>query len=422
MIFLTCGVISFAQEKNEENLKTWSFVPMPTLGYNSDLGLSTGALFDFYLYGDGKDYPKYHHKFYLDLNYATKGTKYAHFLYDSEYLIPKHRFTFAATYRLIPMYPFMGFNGAASLYSKDFDLNRETRTAMYNMNLNSIRILSTIQGKIYGKWKWVTGINFWKFDIGDYTSKYYDNKNTLYRLYVDNGLIEKEEANGGCHVEFKGGVSFDSRDFEANPSCGIWFESYFYGSKDIFKHRNDYIKFSTHFRHYIPLIKNRLTFAYHLAYQDLLYGKSPFYMQQEIATIMLKQNSTDGLGGANTVRGVLMNRIVGEGYFWSNVELRLRMFEFKLFKQRFGVGVNPFFDMGRVIRSYREKEMASLANNKPEVAKYILSGTKEKMHMSAGLGLKLDINYNFIISVEFAKPFSKNDGTHGINIGVNYIF
>jgi hypothetical protein len=44
------------------------------------------------------------------------------------------------------------------------------------------------------------------------------------------------------------------------------------------------------------------------------------------------------------------------------------------------------------------------------------------IHASAGLGLKLVMNHNFIISVEYGKPFDKRDGNGGLNIGTNYIF
>ncbi len=42
--------------------------------------------------------------------------------------------------------------------------------------------------------------------------------------------------------------------------------------------------------------------------------------------------------------------------------------------------------------------------------------------MSAGLGAKLVMNRNFIVSVEWAKPLARQDGTNGMNIGLNYIF
>ena len=52
----------------------------------------------------------------------------------------------------------------------------------------------------------------------------------------------------------------------------------------------------------------------------------------------------------------------------------------------------------------------------------IYSGMKEKPHFSYGAGIKLSMDYNFILSAELARPFSRQDGQYGLNIGVNYIF
>jgi hypothetical protein len=42
--------------------------------------------------------------------------------------------------------------------------------------------------------------------------------------------------------------------------------------------------------------------------------------------------------------------------------------------------------------------------------------------MSAGLGIKLVMNRNFVVSVEWGKPFDSQDGPNGMNVGLNYIF
>jgi hypothetical protein len=37
---------------------------------------------------------------------------------------------------------------------------------------------------------------------------------------------------------------------------------------------------------------------------------------------------TDGLGGAKNLRGILRNRVVGDGVAWGNVEFRWRITDF----------------------------------------------------------------------------------------------
>jgi hypothetical protein len=46
----------------------------------------------------------------------------------------------------------------------------------------------------------------------------------------------------------------------------------------------------------------------------------------------------------------------------------------------------------------------------------------EKLHFSAGAGVKAVMNRNFIISAEWGKPFKDLDGESGLNIGLNFIF
>lgn len=407
---------AYAEEKGAEEKKSWSFSPIPTISYNTDLGLQLGALCDIYRYDQQHQSPYYKEKIYIDFGWATKGSGYVHTYFDSPELAKSLRMTAAATYRMSSLYPFYGFNGLTSPLTPEMDRNKESRTAYYNMGLNMLRIMLTFQGKIYGSLKWLAGTNFWDFRVKDIPGKDYDYNNTLLKKYIEKGIIDKEEAAGGSHLEFRAGLSYDTRDHEAAPGKGIWAEAYIYGSKGFFAGGYDYIKAALHFRHYFPIWKNRLTGAYHLAYQSTLAGEAPFYMQQEIATVLLKQPETDGLGGRNTVRGMLLNRMVGSGYAWGNFELRCLLYSFNLFSKFWQIGCNPFFDMGGVVQTYRLDRMKN--SSEP----LIYGGASEKPHLSAGAGLKLSMDYNFILSAEFAKPFSRQDGLYGLNIGLNYIF
>ena len=140
--------------------------------------------------------------------------------------------------------------------------------------------------------------------------------------------------------------------------------------------------------------------------------------------------STDAMGGANSVRGINRNRVIGAGYAWLNAELRWKVCGFQFINQNWNVALNPFFDAGMVTQSYRlaeqetawetiEKEYNLSADEK----NLIYSGDKEGIHTSAGCGLKLIMNKNFIISAEAAKALDKRDGDNlKVYIGFNYLF
>ncbi|MDR2929118.1 MAG: outer membrane protein assembly factor [Cytophagaceae bacterium] len=408
LLFISLTTVA-AQEK--EPKKGWNLGPLPAVGYNSDLGFQYGALCAFFYYGDGSYFPDYKHKFHIEASQYTKGSGMFHFFYDSKYLIPSVRFTFAASYLPNKMMYFYGFNGAASPYS-------DSRSAAFNaIDRKMFRVLADFQGRITDRLSWAVGTAFWSYRTGKVTLDQYKDEVTLYELYRESGIISPEEAGGGSQIEVKTGLVYDTRDHEAAPAKGIWAEAIAYGSPDVIeKNNNAYLKLSAHFRQYITLVANRLVFAYHVAYQGTVAGNAPFYVQQNIATLYLRQVNSEGLGGINTVRGLLYSRMVGDGYIWSNIELRWRLFDFRLFKQSWYFGVNPFFDAGRVVQPYRLDGMKKAENP------LIYSGVNEKMHFSTGLGAKVVMNRNFVVSAEFGKPLSLGDGKSGLNIGLNYIF
>jgi hypothetical protein len=464
-----------ADGKKQTIKKGWNFAPFPSIGYNSDTGFQIGALCEIFDYGDGSTYPGYRHKLNVDLSWTTKDQVKLHFFYDSKYLIPKVRLTAAATYILAQMYPFMGFNGSASPYYEHFASGKKqmNRVAMYNVKRNSMRVMADFQGDITSnKFRWAAGVSYWWYDIQDITLKKkgsyaYDsftandyltaqgiNSPSLWQLYQKAGLIRANEANGGHHIEFKAGLVYDSREHEADPTRGIWAEVYAYGSPDILNGRGksgySYLKLAAHFRHYVPLYKDRIVFAYHIAYQGKLAGNAPYYTLQNINTLYLRQIISDGLGSINTVRGVPYNSVIGDGYAWANVEMRFKLASFRFIKQNFYLATNPFFDIGACVQPYRLNEMKMIRETGKSLdgtttftnsdLNLIYTGQSEKVHMSAGLGLKLAMNRNFILSAEVAVPLNTTVYTNtnlnvsidqlvtkksykpGVNIGLNYIF
>jgi hypothetical protein len=110
---------------------------------------------------------------------------------------------------------------------------------------------------------------------------------------------------------------------------------------------------------------------------------------------------------------------------------------FRFINQNFHIALNPFFDMGQVIQPYRLKEQREArlvldylgtdasASSESNIHKFnpFYSGNEEKLHATAGCGLKIVMNRNFVISVEMARALDKRDGQKlWNNIGFNYLF
>ena len=467
-----------AQNNNKQATKKgWTIVPSPSLGYDSDTGFQIGAMCDFSDYGDGTIYPSYKHRAFINCSWTTRNQIKLHFFGDTKHLIPNVRLTSVVTYILSLMYPFKGFNGVAPYFDHlESGRQQKHRLAMYDVQRDMLRAIFDFQGNIYtNKFRWAAGISYWWFRDQDLTLKKrgmlaYDSVEandylkaqeiyspSLWRLYQRAGLINPNEIGGGHHIELKAGLVFDSREHEADPTRGIWAELYAYGSPDILNGRGEdgyhYLKLAARFRQYVPLMDDKIVFAYHLAYQGKLAGHAPYYTLQNINAIFLNQLISDGLGSITTIRGVPYNSVIGDGYAWANFEMRFKVLSLRFLGQNFYLGTNPFFDLGACIQEYRLDKMIALRqqhdNNKQNglptkftdaEMNLIYTGKPLKLHLSVGIGFKVVMNRNFVLSAEFGIPLNteiysdtylnvpadklttKRSYSPGINIGMNYIF
>lgn len=398
----------------------WSFIPLPDLGYSSDNGLNLGAFVNIYYYGRGEDniFPNRHHHISIAGCYTTKGAWNTHAYFDTKKLIPGVRMTLAATWKQSIANNFYGYNGVASPYHPELDLNNGHAEAFYTTRRSLGRAVANFQGDITGGLRWMAGSTFRYYGFEPYRdSKTGVVENTLYSHYRNAGLIRADEAAGGMLLELHGGIIFDTRDVEEAPVRGMYGELYFLSNVDLLSGRYHHGKLVAHWRHFIPLAGEKLILAYHLGYQGLIWGEEPFYMLQDISTLFNINCESEGLGSRYTMRGTMYDRILADGYAWANLELRIKIWQFNLFRQHFDLYMNPFFDAGAITDPFRlEQQMVS-------TDEFIFSGKTAYVHGSAGAGVKLHINSSLILSAEVARAFNPAL-IHGVGFSftTNYIF
>ncbi len=439
LIALTFNV--YAQEEKEMK-KGWSFGLLPTATFSVDNGFQAGAFGDVYNYGDGSTYPDPLHKISWEASYFTKSHRMRLYLaYDSKYLIPGMRLNASVTYMNDPLYSFWGFNGPASVQDYSLWSNRSTvpNVNYYGMSRKMFRVLANVQGHITDNLNWAAGVNFWNWDLDDMKDRgvtnketgetgYYNKDLTLYKYYQKIGAITEDEAEGGTALELNAGFVYDTRDIEAAPNHGIWAEAYLNGN--ILKHK--YLKACAYFRHYVDIPihipAGDPVFAYRLAWQQTIAGETPFYMIQNIPLLVQRNMISEGFGSNSTIRGLRENRILTEGMAWVNAELRVKLVKFTLFNQYFYLAVNPFFDAGIITKPYRANILKDKVSDddlllfKTDSMIYDDSHLKDLIY-SAGAGLKIAMNQNFIVSADFAKCFTPGlDAGLWIGIGINYQF
>jgi hemolysin activation/secretion protein len=154
------------------------------------------------------------------------------------------------------------------------------------------------------------------------------------------------------------------------------------------------------------------------------------------------------LGGANSLRGIMRNRILANGFAYANIEMRCKVVKFDIGKQHFYIGLAPFFDMGVITQPYELDEAAIKAaydndsdpmklplssyfatykvddDNTGTTTEYLDKSKTYLPHMAAGLGLKVAMNENFVLSVDWAMALDKQDNAKWANfyIKMGYLF
>jgi outer membrane protein assembly factor BamA len=442
------------KEKDPDGVRTgWTFGILPSVAFDADLGFQYGVLSNVYYFGDGSTYPDYMHSFYVEAAYTTKRYGLFRFCYDSKFLIPKHRFSFDATFIPDAMSDFLGYNGYQSIYkdvwrnSKKYTVDEGYKTrAFYKYKRDLLRIAADISGSIKGNWKWATGIGLLGYWTGNVNidminkNKKEDKKlptdiDGLYEKYVKWNIIDPNEAKGGIHPYLRAGFVYDSRNKQANASRGMYADAFFTYSAAFGKSADfNNLKFNAVFQHYVPVYKDYITFAYRAGAQLLVAGKSPFYMDSYLNALYYQRVLYEAVGGANSVRGLIRNRVLADGFGYATAEFRFKVWKFNIKKEHFYIAFNPFCDMGIVLQPNMLNEeaiRASFALNDPEfnlndLGDYINFDKKEvyKPHFGAGIGMKIAMNENFILSVDWAMPIDKQDNPSkgNIYIKMGYLF
>lgn len=439
LLFVVCffltSVLQAQSEKKEELVKkNWNFGALPAITFDTDLGFQYGALVDLYNYGDGSRYPKYNHKLYFEVSRFTKGSGINRFYYDSDQLLKGLQTTFDLSYLSDQAYDFYGFNGYDALYQADWaddSSDGYVSRMFYKYDRKLFRVKGDIQGKLYGNhFRWITGWNFQNFKVGsvniDKLNKGKDEEDKLpktdglYEKYKQWGIISGNEVDGGFVPTFKGGIVFDTRDNQPNPMKGVWTEAVIEVSPKILGAEGSFSKLSLTHREYFTLVKNKLSLVYRLAYQSTIGGKVPFYYQSQVITSMMTGATSEGLGGGSTMRGILRNRVIGDGVFYGNIEARWKFVRFNFIKNNFYLGLNGFTDFGKVTKKLDVKSIVGPVSSIPQSDYF--SWDAEKMHYSYGAGLIIAMNENFVIAMDYGMAAKKQDGKSGFYMGLNYLF
>ncbi len=443
LIFPFSGALIAQDTEDETTLKAdkvksgFSLGGLPVVAYNSDIGFQYGALATLYWFGDGSRYPLYDHSVYIEWSRTTKGNGKKQFTYESDKLLPGIRSLFEVSYLTEEALDFYGFNGYQAVYDLDFEAEGmdhfgNANRLYYRHSRELLRLKADFQGEILGqKLRWLGGIAYYGIAIDSVdVNRLNEDKtddllshNSLYGNYVEWGLIPDGQARGGNHTILKAGLVYDTRDNEPNPFSGIWSEIQLHYVPSFLSNTDfSYARIILTHRQYFTLIPETLNLAYRVSYQGKISGEMPFYMMPFMFQSAPKL-TRDGVGGSKTVRGVRRNRVVGDGFFFGNVELRGKILRTNFLRQNFYIALSAFADAGMVTQKYDFNSSGipgSLPGHLP--SEIIDPEAKEVPHMGVGGGIHFALNQNFIVTVDYGIAVKKEDGDTGLYINLDFLF
>ena len=428
------NVLKTMTDSVREHPKTgYNFGALPIVGFSTDVGFLYGLVFNVFNYGSGKIYPKYYQNLYMEVTRTSKGGKTFQMFYDSEYLIKGVRFTADISHLTEQALPFYGFNGSQSVYvpqSEDDRSNAYISRMFYRYDRKLTRLLINLQGPLgITGLKWVGGVqsinfktdsvNIAALNKGLKGSDKLPHITGLYDDYIKWGLIDNGEKHGGVINFLLLGTVYDTRDNEPNPNKGIWSEAVMAIAPGEVNPEKGFTRLSITHRQYFTIIPKRLTLACRLNWQQTTSGKTPFYFLSYQLKSKPFSTTIDGLGGANTIRGILRNRLSADGMLLGNAEFRYKAWQTYWHRQNFYIALTSFYDAGMITKKrVVDLSLVPLADKQ----KYFNENSTGHITQSAGIGMHVVMNQNFNVAFDYGKAFSKVDGSSGFYVSIGYLF
>jgi hypothetical protein len=356
------------------------FTGVPAIGYDDERGGQLGVLGEWYDNGSWED-PYFRSSPYRKkIGFGAVGgndNDELRLLADFPYIFDSpYRFRLNATYRRSDILRYFGvgeetldrltFPGAPGESFGDYDdykraLERAqggTTWAKYDeWSANDITTAMTLERDLLGGIVRVLGgLQFRHVNVDDYTGETVEgedaNGNDVAAIQEPTHLLEDHLAgrihgfDGGWDNFLKLGITADTRDFEPDPASGVLGQITTELSSRALASDFDYQRVTTSLSGYYSPIPDvtRLILAARGLY-SMQFGDVPFFSLNTLAT-----NGADlsGLGGFNSIRGYKRNRFIGDHAALFNAELRWSFYEFFVGTQHLRLGVNAFYDTGRV--------------------------------------------------------------------------
>jgi hypothetical protein len=185
------------------------------------------------------------------------------------------------------------------------------------------------------------------------------NNPTLVDIQKSEGVWDKFNISGFTNSNdymftsmLAGALIYDTRDFEPDPSQGVFLQYSHEYSAPWLASQFNFHKFMVQgqFVHTLKRWDNnkgRLTFA-GLAAMGHIFGSNINFIEMWDLSSQAEAGGILVLGGGRSIRGYREARFLAPTVALVNLELRARFYDFKFLKQHIALGVTPFYDFGSV--------------------------------------------------------------------------
>jgi outer membrane translocation and assembly module TamA len=377
----------------------------PAVGYDPETKFGYGAIAEFFDNGPS-DSPffavtPYRRKFSVGVNGTTGGFRQAAVEYDRPYvndtpwrircaaLFKENQFEnyFGVGARTLQPLSFPGSPRTFASYDDYYSALNENQNgqtwARYDdyQRTEGLGVITVERDYLGGLLRPQLGLQISHVRVGDYTGDIINGavmQTTRLRKDADAGRIVGFA--GGWDDALKIGLTYDTRDFEPDPTSGLMLQIAGRLSGAWLGSSFDYQQFTCSVRKFHNLLPqpDRLVLALRGVYA-MQFGNVPFYSASRLP---FTDGDISGLGGYSTLRGYKQARFVGDAAAWANAELRWSFAETSFKNQHLRFMVVPFVDAGRVFDSIGDTALA---------------GWK----IDGGAGLRLAWNLSTVISFDY---------------------
>lgn len=391
----------FLKNKKEHRYIT----PLPLIGVDPDTGFTIGAGINFFDDGSKESpffrYAPYRQQIAVTALWTTKNLYQFSVYYDQPYLLDTPwRVRADATFFNNPVQRYFGIAddglqltspwngqvfGSFDAYQNNLDqvIGGQTYSSydLFGLKRASLQ-MSAEYDLLGGVVRPLVGLQFAYNWVTDYTNDIINGAVELpTHLRQDCAAGRARGCGGGVDNFVKLGLTFDTRNFEPDPSIGVLAEVVAELSPKFLGSALNYGRLAASLHGFGQVLRykmQRVVLAGRFFYQ-WQFGDVPVTTMN---TLAFTERDRTGLGGLRTLRGYKADRFIGPVALLTNMEMRWSFYEFTLWKQNIKMMAVPFFDAGRPF----ENNSAISFNN---------------WKLAGGAGLRLAWNLSTIVCFDY---------------------